>query len=217
MFTGIINHIGDVDVVSSNNRVYIDSLFNYVDVAIGDSIACDGICLTIVEKGVSGKSPPILFKRWFDQKYRNRACWFAADLSPETIERTNVKRWLSGDHNIPVNLERSLRLGDRLNGHLVSGHIDGLAIIETITPNRDSYCLILSAPPHLSRFIAEKGSVTLDGISLTVNKVEGHRFQVNIIPHTWQITTLHLRQPGDALNLEVDMVARYIARIMASG
>jgi len=215
MFTGIVNHTGDVDApLAKGNGVQIYSSFAYGDITIGDSIACDGICLTVVDKGVIGVPKPWCLKRWFAYRHRRRSCWFNVELSPETMARTTAARWFTGAHSIPVNLERALRMGDTLDGHIVSGHVDGLATLIDITPAGDSYILTLEAPEPLAKFIAPKGSVTLDGVSLTVNTVEKARFQVNIIPHTWAVTTLGERKAGDALNMEVDMIARYVARLM---
>ncbi|MBV8939239.1 MAG: riboflavin synthase [Alphaproteobacteria bacterium] len=205
MFTGLIQCIGTVARVRGY-RAFIDSGFAYNAVAIGDSIACDGVCLTVVEKGISGRA---LFGRFLSGRKR---CWFAVELSPETLSRTACARWAQQE-NAPVNLEASLQAGDRLGGHLVSGHVDGLARIVSIAPDGEARILTLEAPEGLSRFIAEKGSVTLDGVSLTVNGVEGARFNLTVIPHTWRATTLGLRQPGDMLNMEVDMIARYLARL----
>lgn len=160
--------------------------------ALGESIACNGACLTVIDKG----------------RLANGPCYFAADLSAETLERT-TPRWNTGDL---LNMERSLRLGDPLDGHLVSGHVDGVAILHSIDTDGDSHRLAVDAPPALSRFIAEKGSVTLDGVSLTVNSVEENRFTVNVIPHSWHVTTLGKRKAGDRLNMEIDMLARYVAR-----
>ena len=190
MFTGIISSIGTI--ISSKQEgdltVAISCDWPEDAIAVGESIAVNGCCLTVTG-------------------WRNQA--FSAQLSGETLART-APRWAMGEK---VNLERSLRLGDGLDGHMVSGHVDGKATIVAIERDGDSHLLCLEAPVELTRFIAEKGSVTLDGVSLTVNKVNGARFFVNIIPHTWDVTTLHLRHTGDALNLEVDLIARYVARL----
>jgi riboflavin synthase len=163
---------------------------------MGESVAVNGACLTVTGKGIlsSGKM------------------YFTADLSAETIYRTVPGQW---QKERKVNLERALKANDALDGHIVTGHIDGAAAIKNILSSDSSYEMELEVPVALSRFIAEKGSVTLDGVSLTVNKVEGRRFWVNIIPHTRQATTLGERRGGDALNLEIDLIARYVARLMA--
>lgn len=153
-------------------------------------IACDGCCLTVVEKG---------------------ADWFAVGVSRESIAKTTLKSWEEGYN---VNLERSLCVGDELGGHIVSGHVDGLAVLENVTPDGGSYRLKIRAPQELARYIASKGSVALNGISLTVNEVEGDIFGINIIPHTWEHTNLKNVPVGGTLNMEVDMLARYVARMM---
>ena len=205
MFTGLIQCIGTVARVRGY-RAFIDSGFAYNAVAIGDSIACDGVCLTVVEKGISGGA---LFGRFLSGRKR---CWFAVELSPETLSRTACARWAQQE-NAPVNLEASLQAGDRLGGHLVSGHVDGLARIVSIAPDGEARILTLEAPEGLSRFIAEKGSVTLDGVSLTVNTVDDVKFSVLIIPHTLAVTTLCDLRAGSQVNLEVDLLARYAARL----
>ena len=190
MFTGIITHTGTITDVTKHGDVRVAIACPFVDeLRIGDSVAVNGCCLTVTEKTPDS---------------------FHADLSEETLSRTSP-RWKKNDH---VNLERSLKLGDSLDGHLVTGHVDGTAIISNISESGGSHLLMLDAPHSLSRFIAAKGSVTLDGISLTVNKVEGNRFWVNIIPHTWQQTTLKERKTGETLNLEIDLMARYAERLL---
>ena len=159
-------------------------------VALGASIACSGCCLTVVGKNRKN---------------------FAVDVSAETLSKTNLGSWQTGTD---INLEPSMKVGDELGGHIVSGHVDGLAIIESITPDGDSHRLKIRAPAELKHFIASKGSVSLDGISLTVNEVDDDVFGINVIPHTWQVTTLRHREPGDLLNLEIDLLARYVARIL---
>lgn len=158
-------------------------------IALGVSIACAGCCLTAVQLGPD---------------------WFAVDASAETLSKTNLGSWRAGT---ALNLERSLRVGDELGGHLVSGHVDGLGQVERITPENGSWRLMVHVPHALARFIAQKGSVAIDGVSLTVNEVEGTRFGVNIIPHTWQATTLGRLKPGQAVHIEIDMLARYVARL----
>ena len=155
----------------------------------GDSIACNGACLTVTEVHKDG---------------------FSTVLSDETL-RCTAPRWNVGD---TLHLEQAARLGDRLDGHLVSGHVDGLARITAITPAAESHTVELEAPPHLAKMIASKGSVTLDGVSLTVNTISGQRFTVNIIPHTWAVTSFSHRAIGDTINFEIDLIARYVARLM---
>lgn len=191
MFTGIITSIGRITQAKQQGDLTVAITCPWNDLTAGESIACNGTCLTIT--ATDGAT-------------------FTAQLSAETLART-APRWAVSD---PVNLERALKLGDTLDGHIVTGHVDGIATITSLTPSGDSMILCLEALPTLSRFIAEKGSVTLDGVSLTVNRVEGARFWVNIIPHTWQLTTLGNRKAGDALNLEIDILARYVARLMAA-
>ncbi len=192
MFTGIISDIGTITKAeqSGDLRLTIVCGFKPETIKLGDSIACNGTCLTVVEILKDG---------------------FAVELSAETVARTSPNQWQIGKK---LNLERSLKMGDSLDGHIVSGHVDGVATIQNIEKSGDSHILTISAPPELSRFIAQKGSVTLDGISLTVNRAENHQFLVNIIPHTWQNTTLNSKKTGDQLNLEIDMLARYVARIL---
>jgi riboflavin synthase len=190
MFTGIVTHIGRVADVAArgDTRLVIEAAFEAAP-ALGASIACAGCCLTVVETG-PGR--------------------FAVDASAETLSLTTLGAWMPGTR---VNLERALKVGDELGGHIVSGHVDGLARLVSVSPEGGSHRLVIEAPEALARFIAPKGSVALDGVSLTVNSVEGRRFGVNIIPHTWSATTLGGLQPGQAMNLEIDMLARYVARL----
>jgi riboflavin synthase len=197
MFTGIITSIGTIESAEQQGdlRLKIACDFKPESLSPGASVAVNGVCLTVITKGLlaSGKT------------------YFTASLSQESLSRTVPGQWEKG---CKANLEHALKLGDTLDGHMVSGHVDGIAVIRAIHPSGDSYSVEIEAPEALSRFIAEKGSVTLDGIALTVNKVEGNRFWVNIIPHTWNVTTLNERQPGDALNFEIDLIARYVARLL---
>lgn len=197
MFTGIVTDIGNVRAVEMRGdmRARIGCAYDMAGVATGASIACDGICLTVVAKG---------------------ADWFDVDLSAETLARTNVgtQGWAVGQR---LNLERALRLGDELGGHIVSGHVDGVAVIEGLAEEGDSLRLTFRAPDDLARFIAPKGSVALNGTSLTVNEVEGSRFGVNLIPHTRTATTWGEARIGDTVNLEIDTLARYVARLAESG
>ena len=194
MFTGIISAIGRIDDIQKPGdwRLKITTPWDCAKIDLGASIACSGVCLTVVARD---------------------ADWFAVEVSAESLSRTTIGTWQAGTQ---INLERALRLGDELGGHIVSGHVDGLAIIDKITPSGDSHQLEISVPETLSKFIAEKGSVSLDGISLTVNAVEGARFGVNIIDHTWAHTTLGHATIGQQLNLEIDMLARYVSRLISS-
>ena len=191
MFTGIITNVGVVRSVEprADTRFVIKTGWRTEEIALGASIACSGVCLTVVDRAED---------------------WFAVDVSAESLSRTGLGGWGEGTR---INLERALRMGDELGGHIVSGHVDGIATLVSVKPENGSHRLVLEVPKTLAPFIAEKGSVTLDGISLTVNEVDGARFGVNIIPHTWEQTTLGDRVEGDRLHLEVDMLARYVARL----
>jgi len=192
MFTGIITDIGRVRAVvpGGDARFEIETAFDTASIALGVSIACSGPCLTVVETGPS---------------------WFAVNASAETLNRTTLGSWREGT---PVNLERALKLGDELGVHLVTGHIDGLAVVIEDRPEGDSRRWLVEAPAELIRYIAVKGSVALDGVSLTVNDVSGLRFRVNVIPHTLAHTTFGGLRPGARLNLEIDLVARYLQRLV---
>jgi riboflavin synthase len=198
VFTGIINGLGDVLEVNEQanglRRLTIASGYDSATIDIGASIACSGPCLTVVERGRRG----------------NRT-FFAVDVAAETLRVTNARSWQRGTK---LNLERSLRLGDELGGHLVSGHVDGIAELVAREDLLDMARLSLRVPAALSRFIAPKGSVALDGVSLTVNEVEGATFSVLIIPHTLKVTTFGGLRAGARLNLEVDQMARYAARLL---
>jgi len=195
MFTGIVTDIGRVSAIDQrgDTRFTLSTGFDMETVAIGASIACGGACLTVVEKG---------------------AGWFAVDVSGETLSRTTLGTWAAGTE---VNLERSLALGDELGGHLVTGHVDGLARLVAVTPDGDSHRIDVEAPEGLEKFVAEKGSICLDGCSLTVNGITGRVFTINLIPHTWDNTTFRNRAVGDHLNMEVDLLARYVARLAETG
>jgi riboflavin synthase len=201
MFTGIITDVGDVLAVRPRgeglHRLKIACSYDRASIADGASIACSGVCLTVVGTGEE-----------------DGRTWFAADAAAETLNVTTVARWR---HGTKVNLERALKHGDELGGHIVSGHIDGIAEVIAREEGTDSARLALRAPRALARFIATKGSVALDGISLTVNAVDGDTFSVLIIPHTLHVTTLGTIGVGDAVNLEVDTLARYAARLMEVG
>jgi riboflavin synthase len=192
MFTGIIQDIGSVRSIEKDGdwRIVITTAMDISNTAIGASIACSGCCLTVVEKG---------------------ADWFAVDVSAESLSKTIIGTWEQGTR---VNLEPALRMGDELGGHIVSGHVDDLAELIEIKAEGDSHRLKIKAPSGLSHYIAEKGSVTLDGISLTVNEVEGDVFGINIIAHTWDNTTLGNATVGQHINIEIDMLARYVARML---
>ena len=193
MFTGIITDIGTVAAVEMRGdmRARIECGYDMAGVDMGASIACDGVCLTVVDKAPG---------------------WFAVDISAETLSKTNIGAggWQVGRR---LNLERALRVGDELGGHIVSGHVDGVARVVAMQDEGDSLRLTFEAPPELARFIAPKGSVALNGTSLTVNEVAGNRFGVNLIPHTRQVTTWGDVAPGAAVNLEIDTLARYVARL----
>jgi len=193
MFTGIVTDLGRVRSIEGgarkDSRLVIETRYDTAAIPLGASIACSGACLTVVEKGPG---------------------WFAVDVSAETLSRTSLGAWKPGT---PVNLERPLKIGDELGGHLVLGHVDGVARLRSVTPENESLRLVVEAPAVLMRFIAEKGSVALDGVSLTVNEVGAGHFGVNIIPHTQRETSLGAARPGDPLNLEIDLLARYVARL----
>jgi riboflavin synthase len=198
MFTGIVTDLGEVRSVAPRagnlHRLTIACAFPRAELKDGASIACSGVCLTVVGAG----------------EEEGRA-WFAADAAAETLRVTTVGRWR---HGTRVNLERPLKFGDELGGHLVAGHVDGVAQVIARDDMTDSARFVLRAPGELARFIAPKGSVALDGVSLTVNAVEDDGFSVLIIPHTLQVTTFGALAKGDELNLEIDTMARYAARLM---
>ena len=192
MFTGIITDLGRVRAIEKrgDTRITIETAFDTEDVEIGASIACSGPCLTVVDKA---------------------AGWFAVEASAETLARTTIGSWKEGTG---VNLERALRVGDELGGHIVSGHIDGVARILDSKPEGDSVRFEFEAPEELKRFIAGKGSVALDGVSLTINAVDDACFGVNVISHTRNCTTFGTCGTGDRVNLEIDMLARYVGRLL---
>lgn len=191
MFTGIVTDIGRVRSVQRTERDWryeIETVWDTATIDMGASIAHAGCCLTVTEKGDG---------------------WFAVEVSGETLSKTKLAEWTEGSR---INLERAAKLGDELGGHIVSGHVDGLGTVASITPEGGSHRIRFEAPVPLHRFIAPKGSITIDGVSLTVNEVEDLVFGVNIIPHTWEATTLGSLKVGDKVNLEIDMLARYLAR-----
>lgn len=202
MFTGLVSDVGEIAAVETHGdlrRLRIHSAYQPESIALGASIACAGICLTVVDFGMHGNGS-----------------WFDVHAAKETLDRTLVRTWVVGTR---VNLERSLRVGDELGGHLVTGHVDGVADLvrrEEITAETEwgpTARFTIRAPAQLARYIAEKGSVALDGTSLTVNAVDGDVFSVLLIPHTLAVTTWGERRTGDRLHLEIDLMARYAARL----
>ena len=194
MFTGIVTDIGEILSVERAGvlDVRIGTSYDVGNLDIGASIACDGVCLTVTDVG------------------RDPHTWFAVQASEETLSRTNLGQWELGWR---INLERSLKVGDEIGGHIVSGHVDGVAVVGDIREEGDSTRMVLDAPAELARFIAPKGSVALNGTSLTVNEVDGARFDINLIPHTKAVTTWGDSKSGDKVNLEIDTLARYVARL----
>ena len=198
MFTGIVTDIGEVTAAEPRAeglvRLRIASAYDPATIAIGASIACSGVCLTVIARGRDGN--------------RN---WFAVDAAAETLRLTTVGRWHAGTR---INLERSLKVGDELGGHIVAGHADGLAVLSAREDLTEMARLTFRVPAALAKFIAQKGSVALDGVSLTVNEVAGDSFSVLIIPHTLEVTTIGALAVADEVNLEVDLMARYAARLL---
>ncbi|MEQ1867776.1 MAG: riboflavin synthase [Alphaproteobacteria bacterium] len=195
MFTGIITDVGTVQLIAKrgDTTVKIATAYDPAAIAIGASIACSGPCLTVIAKG--GKEGD---------------AWFSVEASAETLSKTTLGGWAVGSR---VNLERSLKVGEEIGGHIVSGHVDGVGEVVSVTPEGDSMRYKIKAPKQLAKFIAAKGSIALDGTSLTVNEVDGNTFGVNIIPHTAKATTWGGIKAGDKLNIEIDMLARYLARL----
>jgi riboflavin synthase len=196
MFTGIITDIGTIQSVDHRGdaRVVVRTSYDTESVDLGASIACSGVCLTVVDKG---------------------AGWFAVDVSHETLSRTPAEQWTAGR---PLNLERAMKLGDELGGHIVTGHVDGRAEVVGVCPDGDSKRVGFQVPAELAPFIAPKGSITIDGVSLTVNQVEDQadgttHFAINLIPHTQAVTTLGALEPGHSVNIEIDVLARYLQRM----
>jgi len=196
MFTGIVTDVGKVRHIEKrgDTHVVIATSYDVSAIDMGASIACSGACLTVVDKGSA----------------KDR--WFAVTASGETLSKTTLGEWKVGD---PVNLERPMRVGDELGGHILTGHVDGVAEVVRVSPEGESIRMTFQAPSALSRFIAPKGSIALDGVSLTVNEVDASRFGVNIIPHTQSVTTFGRAKPGMKVNLEVDLMARYVARLVS--
>ena len=198
MFTGIVTDIGEIVAVTpgsqaGDRRFVVRTRHDMTPIAIGASIACSGCCLTVVEKGGDR---------------------FTVEVSGESLAKTHLGDWSVGSR---LNLELSLKLGDELGGHLVYGHVDGTGTVVSMTPEGGSVRFVFEAPGDLARFIAAKGSIAVDGVSLTVNEVAGNRFGINIISHTQAVTTLGAARVGQRVNLEVDMLARYVARLLEHG
>jgi riboflavin synthase len=195
MFTGIITDVGTIEAIEQRGdlRVRISTAYDTTGVDIGASIACSGACLTVVQKGDG---------------------WFAVDISEESVTRTAPGRWVLGQR---LNLERALKVGDELGGHIVTGHVDGIGEIVSVEPVGDSNRITIVAGPEVATYIAAKGSITLDGISLTVNEVAdvngSVQFTINVIPHTAQVTTFDTLKIGQHLNIEIDILARYLSRM----
>lgn len=191
MFTGIITDVGEIIELEQRGdlRARIKTAYDTSGIDLGASIASDGVCLTVISLGDN---------------------WYDVEISAETVSKTNLASWAEGKR---VNLERALKVGDELGGHIVSGHVDGVAEIIKMQDEGDSTRISFKAPAELAKFIAEKGSVTLNGTSLTVNEVDGNEFGINVIPHTQQVTTWGGAKVGDLVNLEIDTLARYVARL----
>jgi riboflavin synthase len=196
MFTGIVTDVGEVLSLAgeADRRLTLRSAYPPAELQLGASVACGGVCLTVTDKGSDGALH-----------------WFAVDASAETLRVTTLGGWTKGRK---VNLERALKVGDELGGHIVSGHVDGVGHVAAMADEAHSKRITIELPPVLGRFVAQKGSVTVDGVSLTVNAVKGNRFDVNIIPHTLAVTTLGTLKPGDPVNIEIDVMARYLARLV---
>ena len=198
MFTGIVTDMGEVLELEQRGdlRARIGTAYDVAGIDIGASIACEGVCLTVVALGSAPRN------------------WFDVQISAETVSKTNLSGWTLGKR---LNLERALKVGDELGGHIVSGHVDGVAEVVKILPEGESLRVTFRAPEALAKFIAPKGSVALNGTSLTVNEVAGCEFGINFIPHTQAVTTWGAVKLGDLVNLEVDTMARYVARLREWG
>ncbi len=202
MFTGIITDIGTIRSITRSSggewgdtRMEVLSHYDEETIDIGASISHAGACMTVISKGPT-----------------NSGSWYAFDVSDESLSKTTMGNWQEGSR---VNLERALTGKDEMGGHLVTGHVDGVGTVLSIEEIAGSHKLRFEAPADMAFGIASKGSITIDGVSLTVNAVEDRQFEVNIIPHTWQVTTLGKLQPGSKVNLEIDLIARYVARYLA--
>ena len=195
MFTGIITDVGTVQLIAKrgDTTIKIATAYDPAAIAIGASIACSGPCLTVIAKGGTEGN-----------------AWFSVEASAETLSKTTLGGWIVGSK---VNLERSLKVGEEIGGHIVSGHVDGVGDVLSVEAEGDSTRIRIRAPKALAKFIAAKGSIALDGTSLTVNEVDGATFGVNIIPHTAKVTTWGAVKAGDKVNIEIDMLARYLARL----
>jgi len=197
MFTGIVTDIGSIEAADTQGdlRVRVSTAYQTGEIDLGASVACSGVCLTVVDKGPG---------------------WLAFDVSGETVSRTASDMWRSGRR---LNLERALRLGDELGGHIVTGHVDGVGTVASVAEEGGSHRVVIAAGPELAAFLAPKGSVTIDGVSLTVNAVRdlahGFEFDLNIIPHTAAMTTFDTLAPGQQVNIEIDVLARYLQRMEA--
>jgi riboflavin synthase len=194
MFTGIITDLGRLKSLTprGDTRFVVSTSYDTASINQGASIACDGVCLTVVEKGPD---------------------WFAVDVSEATIACTTFGELQPGDS---INLERSLKVGDELGGHIVTGHVDAVGLVREVTPVGDSACLSIEVPQSISQFISAKGAVTVNGASLTVNEIAGNTISINVIPHTRQKTNLGRLIAGKTVNIEVDVLARYLARLVAA-
>jgi riboflavin synthase len=194
MFTGIVTDLGEVRRIvrdqGQDARFEIATHYDLASVDIGASIAHNGVCLTVIEKGADS---------------------YIVQASAETLSKTTLGEWQVGTR---VNLERACKVGDELGGHIVSGHVDGVARVVSIRPENESLRFTFEAPAELAKFVAPKGSVALDGVSLTVNEVDGRQFGINVIPHTQAVTTFGVLREGDRVNMEIDMLARYVARLL---
>ncbi len=199
MFTGIITDLGTVRSISrpGDTRIEIATTYDVAGIGIGASIACSGPCLTVIARGVSGNEN-----------------WFAVEVSGETLSKTNIGTWQKGTS---INLERALRVGDELGGHIVTGHVDGIGRVVSADRDAQSLRVVIEAPEALMRYIAPKGSICVDGVSLTVNEVAGRQFGINLIPHTQSVTSLGGLAAGQQVNLEIDALARYVERLLPGG
>jgi len=192
MFTGIVTDLGKVRAVvkTGDTRFEFATGYDTATIGIGASICCSGACMTVIDKGPG---------------------WFAISASDESLACTTMGEWGEGT---PVNFERSLRMGDEMGGHIVSGHVDGVGEVVALTPENESTRIRFRVPGRLAKYIAPKGSMAIDGVSMTVNEVDGDVFGVNVIPHTQEVTTLGRLKVGSRVNLEIDMLARYVARLL---
>ena len=203
MFTGIITDLGHIRSINTKDeyRYEFSTRFKISTIKIGASICCSGVCLTVVEKGQNKVGT-------------ETESWFAADVSRETLQKTTVGEWREGSI---INFETALKVGEELGGHMVSGHVDGVATLSKAYIEGKSQRMTFEVPQDLNKMIATKGSVALDGVSLTINEVEGETFGVNVIPHSLKQTSLGSLKPGARVNLEIDMLARYVARLIQQG